>query len=76
MHGIEHMFPVLSLYYADPAQHLLTTGWIVDDLDDDPSIDNLPARCVQEHTLAAYHAIASSRIWPKNDEESQTDGLP
>ena len=32
---IEHMFPELDLYYADPAQPLVTAGEELDDLNHD-----------------------------------------
>ena len=34
---IQHMFPGLDMYYADPAQHLTTAGEELGDLDHDLS---------------------------------------
>ena len=45
MHIIYDMFPELDLHYTDPAQHIITVGQDLNDLDHDRS--DLSVRCVQ-----------------------------
>ena len=49
---IYHTFPGLDLYYADLAQHLITAGWDVDDLDRDVSVQRVH-KCPKKVTSTA-----------------------